>query len=106
MLNAAGRPSEPCKPPRPIRAGISITCEVRQGTRVWRMIRLDNLSCEGFRLAWSPDITMDLPLRLKIPGIQLLTARIRWRTRSAIGCQFYEPLHVAVFEHLLKNAPG
>lgn len=104
MLNAPFKPSVPDLPQRAIRAPISLTCEVRQGTRIWRVVKLDNLSCDGFRLAWSPDINMDLPLRIKIPGIQLLTAHIRWRTAAAIGCQFGEPLHVAVFEHLLQHA--
>lgn len=106
MQNDPFTPSAPDVPLRGIRAPINLTCEVRQGTRIWRVVRLDNLSSHGFRLAWSPDINMEMPLRIKIPGIQLLTAHIRWRTAAAIGCEFDEPLHVAVFEHLLQQAPA
>ncbi len=86
------------------RALLTLLCEVRQGTRPWRVVRLDDLSPEGFRIAWYPNVSKDLPVRIRIPGIQLLTAHIRWHTNDAIGCSFNEPLHVAVFEHLVKKA--
>lgn len=44
------------------------------------------------------------PPRIRIPGMQLLSAEIRWQTAAAIGCAFSEPLHIAVFEHLVKKA--
>lgn len=94
------------QPPRErgVRAPLTLLCEVRQGTRPWRVVRLDDLSPEGFRVAWFPNVTTELPLRIRIPGMQLLSAEIRWHTNAAIGCAFAEPLHVAVFDHLVKKA--
>lgn len=86
------------------RATLSLLCEVRQGTRPWRMVRLEDLSAQGFRIAWFPNVTTELPVRIRIPGIQLLTAHIRWQSNAAIGCSFNEPLHIAVFEHLVRQA--
>ncbi|MEJ2410416.1 MAG: PilZ domain-containing protein [Novosphingobium sp.] len=86
------------------RVGVAILCEVRQGTRPWKMARLEDLSPGGFRIAWLPDARPEIPLRIRIPGIQLLTARICWSRESAVGCEFAEALHVAVFDHIIRSA--
>lgn len=104
MPNLLTTPTGLAAPFRSERAEISLICEVRQGTRIWRAIKLDNLSREGFRLCWQPDINMEQPLRIRIPGLHVLTAQIRWRTSVAVGCEFLEPLHCAVFEHLVRQA--
>ncbi len=86
------------------RAEIALICEVRQGTRPWRLARLEDLSPGGFRISWLPDASADLPLRIRIPGMQMLSARICWQRGSAVGCEFAAPLHVAVFEHIVQKA--
>jgi len=88
------------------RAEVSLVCEVRQGTRAWQKVTLDDISQSGFRIALLAGANIDVPLRIRIPGIQLLTAHIRWKDGMAIGCQFGEPLHVAVFEHIVRQAQG
>lgn len=98
----SGREEEPTQ--RTERVGVVILCEVRQGTRPWKMARLEDLSPGGFRIAWLPGARAELPLRIRIPGIQLLSARIRWAREGSIGCEFAEPLHVAVFEHIVRTA--
>ena len=86
------------------RAGISLLCEVRQGAGPWRLVRLDDLSQSGFRIAWLPDATTRTPLRIRIPGLDIQSAHIRWQEGKAVGCDFAGPLHVAVFEHILRQA--
>ena len=88
------------------RARISIVCEVRQGTRPWKMARLSDLSETGFKLAWLPDYDPSKPLRIRIPGIEMLSAKICWHEGKQIGCAFASPLHVAVFENLVRQAGG
>ncbi|MFT4054241.1 MAG: PilZ domain-containing protein [Novosphingobium sp.] len=90
--------------PRSARVGVSILCEVRQGTRPWKPARLEDLSPGGFRISQLPDARMEVPLRIRIPGLQLLSARICWVREGAVGCEFAEPLHVAVFEHIVRAA--
>jgi hypothetical protein len=85
------------------RAEITLLCEVRQGVEPWKLARLDDISQAGFRIAWLPDCRRDAPLRIRIPGLQMLTAHIRWQQDKAVGCEFAEPLHVAVFEHIVKQ---
>ena len=89
---------------RTSRAQVTLVCEVRQGTRPWKMARLEDLSQTGFRIGWLPGCRPELPLRIRIPGLQLLSARIRWHEDGAVGCEFAEPLHIAVFEHLVRSA--
>ena len=86
------------------RAQLSLLCEVRQGTRPWKMARLSDLSETGFKLAWLPDYSPGQPLKIRIPGMQTLHAKIRWHQGKQIGCAFESQLHVAVFEHLVRLA--
>jgi hypothetical protein len=86
------------------RAQLTILCEVRQGMRPWKMARLSDLSETGFKLAWLPDYSPGQPLKIRIPGIQVLTAKVCWHQGKQIGCAFESPLHVAVFEHLVRLA--
>lgn len=86
------------------RVGVSILCEVRQGTRPWKMARLEDLSTGGFRIGWFPEASPGMPLRIRIPGMQLLSARIAWQKDKTVGCEFTDPLHVAVFEHIARSS--
>lgn len=86
------------------RASISLICEVRQSFRDWRKVRLKDISRTGFRIAWYPNVDMRQPLRIRIPGLELLTAHIRWKAEHSLGCEFATPLHVAVLDHIVRSA--
>lgn len=96
--------AQSCNRDDPLRIGVMLLCEVRQGTRAWVRVRLEDISPSGFRIAWLPNVDEDRPLRIRIPGIRLLTAHVRWRRGKAIGCEFAGTLHVAVFEHIVQTA--
>ena len=83
------------------RATVSIACEVRQGTRPWRFVLLEDLSQTGFRMTWLPGMLQNVELRIRIPGLQVLSANVRWRTNNGAGCQFLAPLHIAARGDLL-----
>lgn len=86
------------------RAEVALMCDVRQERDPWAMVRLDDISQTGFRVAWLPRCRTDKPLRIRIPGLAVLTATIVWQEGRAVGCSFLEPLHVAVFEHIVRQA--
>ncbi len=88
------------------RAALGVTCEVRQGTRAWQRVVLEDLSPTGFRILRLASPDPSKPLWIRIPGIQLLTANLCWTHGKATGCEFTAPLHVAVFEHLVRQAGG
>lgn len=86
------------------RAQLSILCEVRQGMQPWKMARLSDLSETGFKLAWLRDYDPGQPLRIRIPGIEMLLAKVCWQEGKQLGCAFESPLHVAVFDHIVRLA--
>lgn len=86
------------------RAAINLICEVRQSSRPWQMVRLEDLSTEGFRITGLNQPSLQKPLSIRIPGMQLLVAEVRWQEGATVGCAFRVPLHVAVFEHLVRVA--
>lgn len=85
------------------RAEVTLLCELRQGTAAWRMVRLDDISQHGFRIAWLPEFALDRVLKVRIPGLQPLSASIRWHKDRTLGCAFETPLHIAVFEHIVNQ---
>jgi hypothetical protein len=89
---------------RTARADVSLICDVRQGTRPWKRARLEDISPEGFRIAWLPGCHEDTPLRIRIPGMEVLSAKIRWKRGDGVGCQFSSPLYIAVFEHIVRQS--
>ncbi|MEO6718233.1 MAG: PilZ domain-containing protein [Novosphingobium sp.] len=96
--------AESCNRENVLRAEVTLLCEVRQGLGPWKLAHLDDISQSGFRIARLPDAAMSRPLRIRIPGLQMLSAEIRWQKGKSVGCEFAEPLHVAVFEHILRAA--
>ena len=86
------------------RARVTLDCEVRQSTRPWKKAQLEDISPSGFRISRFPDCSSEIPLRIRIPGLELLTAKVRWKKGDEVGCEFASPLHVAVFEHIVKRA--
>lgn len=105
MLQHQKFPQDPEKElDRSHRAEVTLMCEVRQGAGPWAMVRLENISEQGFRIAWLPNRRPDQPLRIKIPGLQLLSANIRWQEGHTMGCVFENPLHISVFENIVRQS--
>jgi hypothetical protein len=93
------------------RQALSLECEARQGLQPWLRVRLHDLSEGGFRLTWpAAQFNPRQPIRLRIPGMQLLTAEVRWHEAAKRGCtvgaRFDTAMHVAVFEHIVSHAQG
>jgi hypothetical protein len=95
--------------PRSPRCALSLDCEARQGLQPWLRVRLHDLSESGFRLTWpAPHFNPRQPIRLRIPGMQLLSADVRWHKPgergTTVGAQFATAMHVAVFQHVIARA--
>ena len=86
------------------RANVTLLCEVRQGMGPWALIRLDDISERGFRIAWFPNCAPDMLLNIRLPGIQKLDARVCWQEGHTVGCEFTKPLHIYVLEHIVRQA--
>lgn len=99
-------PSSPDNARTGTRAPITLRCEVRQGTRPWQAVVLEDLSETGFRIVGLAHADPAKAVSIRIPNLQLLTAQIRWVSGATVGCAFAAPLHVAVFEHLVRTIRG
>ncbi len=101
--------TDPLRDPQPThrrhaaRSSAPIICEVRQGSGAWRKLSLDDLSVGGFSIARFGPADPTQPVRLRIPGLQVLSAQVAWQRDGAIGCAFSTPLYEAVFEHIVNT---
>ncbi|MFD1959491.1 PilZ domain-containing protein [Novosphingobium panipatense] len=93
-----------CRVARAARAAVSIWCEVRQEPRALESGSPPGPFAGRIRIEHFPEARMQVPLRIRIPGLHLLSARLCWTRNGAAGCEFVEPLHVAVFEHIVRLA--
>ena len=86
------------------RAALALYGEARQGMAPWSRVRIDELSPSGFRLTGITSADPSQPLRIRIPGLQVLTGRVCWHKGKVVGCEFATPLHEAVFTHICTAA--
>ncbi len=99
-----GRYDENLHLQRAPRAPMSLVCDIRQGQRPWNTVRLHNISETGFCIDWLPAIEPTRSLWIRIPGLQLLQAHIRWKQQGMMGCEFVSRLYGPVFEHIARQA--
>ena len=86
------------------RAEVSLTCEIRQGTRPWARVTLHDISESGFRIDWRPGFDERSPLYIRIAGLDLLISHLRWKRDDCIGCEFANRLYPAVFDHIVRQS--
>jgi PilZ domain len=72
----------------------------RGGTKF--AIELHDLSVTGFRCGTSYTMRVGDSVWLTIPGLEAREARVVRRNGLEYGCEFAEPLHVAVLDHIAK----
>ncbi len=85
------------------RAAVTIRCEIRLGFERWHFANLRDLSPDGFQLDWPRTVGDVGMVRIRIPGLEALTATVRWREGGKAGCQFTAPLSPYVFEHIVRT---
>lgn len=66
-------------------------------------VELVDLSSSGFQAEAHPSLDPGAIVWLAIPGMEGLEATVMWRRRAVVGCRFNQPLHPAVFDHLVKE---
>ncbi|OAO03307.1 hypothetical protein A8B75_11100 [Sphingomonadales bacterium EhC05] len=65
---------------------------------------LQDLSISGFLLSCPAQLNQHKPLMIKLPGLELLTARIMWSKDGKYGCKFDRELYPAVFDHIVRES--
>ena len=85
------------------RVHLEIIAEVKVGFGAWQKSRLNDVSLSGFRIGWLPNGGHGTDVRIRIPGLEPLTALVRWKDSTGMGCEFTRPLSVYVLEHIARQ---
>ncbi|MEO6153624.1 MAG: PilZ domain-containing protein [Croceibacterium sp.] len=85
------------------RVSLAIVAEVKIGFGPWRSARLQDVSVSGFRLVGISSAVEGCGVRIRIPGLEVLSATIRRRHALELGCEFERPLSVYVLEHMARH---
>lgn len=85
------------------RKSFSISATLRDRRSNKFEVHLVDLSTTGFQAEAHPSLDPGAVVWLVIPGMQGLEATVMWRRRAVIGCKFNQPLHPAVFDHLVAR---
>jgi len=99
--------TEPAKPPRSLRIHerIALDAEVtlRRSGRLNFRVRIYDISPEGCRAEFVERPELHELVWIKFEGMHSLEATICWIAGSKTGMRFAQPIHRAVFEHLLAR---
>jgi len=85
------------------RVPLEIIAEVKVGFGAWQKSRLNDVSLSGFRIGWLPNGGHGSEVRIRIPGLEPLTALVRWKDTTGMGCEFTRPLSVYVLDHIARQ---
>ncbi len=88
------------------RGQIAVAVDVRVPCGVRTKGNLIDLSETGFRLECMTILEKDRSFFLTIPTFAQLEARIAWKSDWTYGCEFAQPLHPAIYQHILDKHPA
>ena len=88
------------------RGDVRILADVREKGFGHHKAVVEDLSCSGCRLNTPMYLNPDRTLYITIPGFSALEARIAWRRNDEYGCHFVNPLHEAIFDHIVAKHPS
>ena len=66
-------------------------------------IAIDDLSLTGFRCRTNMRLRVGQTVAVAIPGLAPLESHVAWVEGHFYGCAFDRALHVAVFDHLVRQ---
>lgn len=85
------------------RTDLHVDIFVRQASAQLFRATLSDISVSGFKLHSFTSLNTEKMVFIKIPGLESLGAHIRWSDYQDYGCEFANPLHPAVFDHLISG---
>lgn len=88
------------------RGDVQIYADIREQGAGKHKVNIIDLSRSGFRIYSLTYIKVDKMVFLTIPGYAPQEARIAWHHGDLYGCEFTSGLHVAIYEHIIKQFPS
>jgi hypothetical protein len=77
---------------------------LREASGKTEPIKIHDLSSQGFRTDWPDKLVPGDPVWLKLPGLDVLPAKVAWELDLMIGCKFDVQLHASVFAKIVNQA--
>ncbi len=86
------------------RRNVLIDVKLRRPGETWFSSRISDLSLSGFRLQSFAKLVPGGVIWIMLPGFEGRKATISWSRGHEAGCAFDQPLHAAIFDHILRNS--
>lgn len=87
---------------RTLRKGVKLRARLRDRGATRFDINVVDLSMTGFRAETAYRLHPGTVVWISLPGLAGLEAVVAWQTHEHVGCAFRNPLHPAVFEHIVE----
>jgi len=90
--------------PRPQdRQMVLIGVRVRRKGESWFRSRITDMSLDGFRLLSFVKLQIGMEIWVMFPGFEGRRAKVVWIADHEAGCAFENPLHPAIFDHIIRT---
>lgn len=84
------------------RASMRATIQARRGENRY-LLEIEDISTTGARMKSSRSLPDGAVIWLRLPSLEPIQAEVIWSHGFKFGCRFLQPLHVSVFENLLRQ---
>lgn len=84
-----------------LRKAVKMRAHLRDRGNTRFEIDVVDLSTTGFRAQTAFTLWPGTTVWLTLPGLAALEAVVAWRDKYRYGCAFAQPLHPAVFDHIV-----
>lgn len=89
------------------RQTVLIGVRVRRKGESWFKSRITDMSLGGFRLLSFVKLRVGMEVWVMFPGFDGRKAYVTWVANHEAGCEFENPLHPAIFDHIVRMSdPG
>lgn len=85
-----------------LRRAVKLDARVRDRSSTRFKIQIVDLSMTGFRAETLFTLRPGSIVWITLPGLQGLEATVAWQRGDHVGAAFRQPLHAAVFEHIVE----
>jgi hypothetical protein len=82
---------------------VNIQATLRETGSVKYLVDLLDLSVTGFRIKTSYNLPIGMRVWLNLPKLEGRQSTVMWRDGYIYGCAYEQPLHTAVFDHIIRH---
>lgn len=84
------------------RQTVLLGVQLRRKGESWFSSRIVDMSVSGFRIQSFAKLTIGMEVWIMFPGFSGRRAFVTWALNHEAGCKFDEPLHPAIFDHIIR----